>query len=191
MTEGDSSEEEAPKQILKHVQIEDSSVTEPTAATSSPAKQASLDSYAIDGPPIAKPAPATLMDDRQFCVHISNSQDLLEDSPKDKVSPAVADDEPEVTIIETTVDLRTASPGEMDFLRRLSHLDAAFPPPVRGEFQPSEFQRAVLDDMQGKRQKFGHKHGLSIMATAVGKVHALRCLLYSLTRSFADSTCNS
>lgn len=116
----------------------------------------------------AEPPSAPIFDE-PFCVHISSSQNLLEDSPIEKIAPPAVLHQPDVTIIEP-VELRTATPGEVDFLRRVSQLDATFPPPIRGEFQPSEFQRAVLDNMQQKRQKLGHKHGLSIMATAVGKV---------------------
>lgn len=120
-------------------------------------------------PIVAPPAQPLTLDDRPFCVQISSSQDLMEDSPLDKApQPAPADDA--AAARDRNAELHTSTPGEMEFLRRLSHIDAAFPPPIRGEFQPSEFQRAVLADMQRKRAKFGHKHGLSIMATAVGKV---------------------
>ena len=54
-------------------------------------------------------------------------------------------------------------------LANLSRLDPTFPPPVQGRFQPSEFQRAILHRMQQIRLKRGHKIGLAIMATAVGK----------------------
>lgn len=106
-----------------------------------------------------------VLDDGPFCVHITSSQDLLEDSPMEKaVPPPPADD---------TARAAATPDDDMKFLLRLSTLNCGFPPPVRGEFQPSEFQRAVLDDIHRKRIKFGHKHGLSIMATAVGKVRFL------------------
>lgn len=167
VTEGDSSEgdvhdEDAPNRE----ELDDSSLVErlPTDLSIS---EPSSPVYGViskkQEEPEAQPA------ERPFCVHISSSQDLLDESPIDKVVPPAAVVEPDVTIIDAS-ELHTATPGEMKFLRIISQLDAAFPPPLRGEFQPSEFQRAVLDDMKRKRQKFGHKHGLSIMATAVGKV---------------------
>ena len=54
-------------------------------------------------------------------------------------------------------------------MAELAALDHSFVAPVDGVFQPSEFQRAVLERIDARRARCMHKTGLIVMATAAGK----------------------